>query len=783
MSFSAKVHEPLEALEDPSGRSIFIGRSQAIHRKYGREGALLLGSVAEEKRGGDFVYVDALMPHTVAIVGSKGSGKSYSLGIIAEEMVTKNPNVAVVIVDPIGIYWSMKFPNHEQKEIEELVRMGLQPKGVDGVRVFVPAGVSNTLPRDTYDRAFSLRPADLTVDDWCITFGIDRFSPTGLLLEKALEKVAVGYVNVDDKKISAKPQSYGIDDVVNCLEKDKDLASKAKGFKIETRRAIVSRFEAAKAWGVFSAEGTSLNELCREGEVSVIDVSFLDEKVTALVIGILARKILSARKLATRKTAVKRLGASAEELLETGIPPTWLFIDEAHTLVPSGGAKTAASDSLIEYVKLGRQPGCSLVMATQQPAAIDPKVISQLDILLCHKLVFDDDIKAVFKRIPSAIPKEYGQRFIRTLPIGFCLVGDRSDTTSRIFAAQIRPRFSQHEGRESRAVQFEEGISPGQIEQTLVSIVSKQVHDYGRVSSGKVEDLVNTINKRYKSSIRPDAVVQKVLGDTAFVYEDEAIILKGYSQKEDETPGAAEKRNATVQAFRAVLPVDAAKKMVLNARRGKLLGLFGDDETVKDFHLEYWPIYRVEYDRYQGSAFKRSVCFVDGMTGELLRGGKSLDSTRGLGKLTAMNKHKRRIVIALRKGKKASAKGLAGVLGITEAAVRTNAEELVSAGVLQAFDDKGSRAYATREKFDIPDAITEPEYSSVESASLMEEATGRVAEPRVPRESAEDVPSIWGEVKIRGVGFVYRPVFRATLASRSGNRNFVVDALTGKRVK
>jgi hypothetical protein len=177
----------------------------------------------------------------------------------------------------------------------------------------------------------------------------------------------------------------------------------------------------------------------------------LEDNVSALVIGILARRILAARKLSTRKEAAKKFKTmDVDELLEIEIPPTWLFIDEAHTLIPSGNVRTPATTALAEYVKQGRRPGCSLVFATQQPSAIDAKVLSQLDLLITHKLVFDDDIKAVYRRAPTIIPMQYKRsNFIKTMPIGVGMVADRSEETSRAFVMRIRPRMSQHEGREA----------------------------------------------------------------------------------------------------------------------------------------------------------------------------------------------------------------------------------------------------------------------------------------------------------------------------------------------
>ncbi len=791
MSFKPKVNGRLDALEDLAGRSIFIGRAQSAHRKYGREGALLLGSVAEEERFGEFVYLDALGPHVVFISGARGSGKSYSLGVIAEELNSKNPNVAVVIIDPIGIYWSMKYPNQDDGELDSLIRMGLAPRGVDGVNVFVPYGVRQTLPKDTYDKVYALRPADLTVDDWCLTFDIDRFSPTGLLMEKAIEKVAQGYIDKENKKVHAKEGDYGIDDIVNVLQNDKELTGKVKGFKTESRRALISRFEAAKSWGVFTKDGTSLVALCKEGEVSVIDVSFLDERVTSLVIGILARKILNARKLATRKTAMKRLSVDMDTVLETEIPPTWLFIDEAHTLIPSGSSKTAATDPLIEYVKQGRRPGCSLVFATQQPAAIDTRVLSQLDILLCHKLIFDDDLKAVFKRMPTDIPKEYSSRFIKSLPIGSCLVGDRSDHTNRAFTLSIRPRFSQHEGRETRSVEFEEGIKPDEIEKALVKMVRKQVTDFKRVNTKKVDQLVLTINKRYKTSVKAKNVIDTLLKDDCVIDGQHLMLREVFDREQEIENGELTPEEApivigegTMFSFRPEVSGDDARTIVKKKQKSKLFGLIGKEERLDSFGLEYWPVYKIAYDRYEQRGFRRAHCYVDAMTGELLRAGRNgFDSTTNLSILLGMSRNKRKICMKLRRAKKATAKGLAGLASVTETTARTNADDLVSEGVLKELKDGRASEYSLKMRLDLPETILDSAHAALESEYVMEEATGKLVQPRIDRDSVSDVPSIWGEVRVKEISFVYRPVYCARLSSVDGHRDMYIDGLSKNEIK
>lgn len=389
-------------------------------RKYGDEKVLFVGGTGEEN-----FYIDSIKPHVVFICGARGSGKSYTMGVIVEELAMKNDAVASIVVDPIGVFWSMKSPNKVEKEIELLAKWELEPRGFDNIRVLVPIGAKN-IPKQSYDGFFSIKSSELTASDWAFSFGVERFSPAGLLIDNAIQKAG---------------EDYTIDDLIRVISTDTGLKSKEKGFSKQTRRGIISRLESAKFWGVFSNKATPLEYVAMPGTVTILDVSFLEEPVAALVVGILSRKALSRRKMESRKEALGQ---------RVSFPPIWLFIDEAHVMVPKD-RKTAASDSIIEYVKQGRRPGCSIVLATQQPSAINSEVLSQLDMMFVHQLVFSDDIKAVSKRMPAAMPPEWNVNFIRKLRIGQAIVGDRETTKVALMGA--RPRMSQHEGRSTLAVE------------------------------------------------------------------------------------------------------------------------------------------------------------------------------------------------------------------------------------------------------------------------------------------------------------------------------------------
>ena len=739
MAFKVSSDEDLTLLEGDSG--FFIGRKKSVFEKYGEEGGLLIGRVLDEQGFQKRVYLDGLSPHVVFISGARGSGKSYSLGVIAEELVLKNPNVASVVIDPIGIFWSMRFPNRDPKELSVLSDWGLEPTGIDNMRVFVPYGVRNTVPRNTYDRLFSLKPSELNVDDWCLTFGIERFSPSGLLLEKAIEKAREKYGD------------FSLEELIKVIETDKELTSKDKGYKSDSRRALVSRLEAAKSWGVLSKEGTSLAEICKPGVISIIDTSFLDENVSSLVIGMLARKILNARKLVTRQETMGGFVEmnDLEEVVEKDIPPTWLFIDEAHTLIPSGSSKTAATNSLIEYVKQGRRPGCSLVFATQQPSAIDTRVLSQLDLLLCHKLVFDEDVKAVLKRMPTSLPKEFTKSgFVKKLPIGVCLVGDRSDETSRAFVMQVRPRLSQHEGREVNTNE-EKKIDIESVKKLLIDLVYKKMTVTGKLRLSKVDDFVDLISKRYGVKIDSSEIINSV------VREKEAEVNEGFLV----IPGFEKKKRIKELGLKAVelkTSKEEALEYAEKHRRKKKFGFIGKEEKVKEVDLVYEPLFKLEVQVKTRSGFEKKVIYVDESLELLYKGRKGVEKTEGVADLLSLNSKKVSVLRALEKTR--DLKKLSSLTGLNAQVIGRTLSDLARSGFVEKKDDGN---FVLKRRFDVP---------SFENYSLVlseeEPRSTLVNDFEVDEKLVKKIPIILEDAKVLSISRLLKPVWRIVYSNETG---------------
>jgi len=824
-----KVKPSLEFLMSQKGHA-YIGRKKSVLAQYGEEAGLYVGRVKEKDKEGTDVYLDGLNPHVVFVCGARGSGKSYVLGVVAEELAIKNKNVGIVVVDPIGVFWSMKHPNKEAKELNLLAKWDMMPRGLDNIKVFIPVGMKESVPKSTYDAVFSIQPSLLTAEDWCLTFGIDRFSPTGLLMEKGIAKVKSGYTSIDGtKEIRGKQNTFSLNDLVKCFEDDAELNDREKGYKADSIRALVSRFDAAKNWGIFDDKGTSLGLLSRAGQMTILDTSFLDDSVSALVVGIFARRILAARKLGTRREAAGQFEEEPDmqEIVELNIPPTWLFIDEAHTLIPGGNAKTPASSALVEYVKQGRRPGCSLVFATQQPSAIDSRVLSQLDIIMAHKLVFDDDIKAIYKRTPTIVPGTYKKsNFIKTLPIGTALTGDRSETTSRAFVMNIRPRMSQHEGRDAETVEVKQEMDQDKVENLAVNIVKRQLEKDPSIRTESIQETIDTLNNTYKKSIGL-ATILEMLNQKGIIEKEGKVFTKKVLEEIEEEALAEKEKEAELEADQnpelakkdanihgqKKLPKDvlefenelseieekveltALKQAIEETQARKLLAsmaekkfLFLDNEILDRLTLKHAQIYKVRYKYFSHKdAFHEGEAFINSLTGEFIQDDRgTLRESKGLPIFLDLNESET-TVLKLVAEKKRTIKETAILMKMEEGNAKRLLEGLTKKGLIGKVIDEKKNEIFTHGKIEmelppnplheILPTIGKRPITEIDSAVLLPPV---MSEKEIP----ELLKKLWGNIAVKEITHIFLPIWEGVLKKKTGEERIVmIDGINGKIVK
>jgi DNA helicase HerA-like ATPase len=385
---------------------------------------IILGTDVET---GQPIPIRADRSQRILVCGKTGTGKSYTLGVMIEELAGIGSDI-VVVVDGQGIFWTMAEPNPVSRETDGLWGFDRAPRGFP-VNLMVPGDpVERFGGRDILDemerrgiqvQGLRLNPSDLTPEMWCELFDLDINELQGILLFKAVRQCW--------KRLG---RDFLIDDVSAEVMRLAALD--------QTKEAVLRRMEMATDWQIFEESAyREIWEILRPDAINVLDLSVIAQGrygLRNLVIAVLANFIFRKRTIARRREA---LGLASDT------KKFWLVIDEAHNFCPSGRS-TLAKEILIRWAKEGRQPGLSLIVASQQPAAIDSEILTQCGIRVVHRITSREDFKAVDALSQDYLAEGLPTRIKQLAGPGQTLVID--DERESIVLAQVRPRQSLHGG-------------------------------------------------------------------------------------------------------------------------------------------------------------------------------------------------------------------------------------------------------------------------------------------------------------------------------------------------
>lgn len=374
------------------------GRHYLLGNKGDGHSSLNIGRyLALDGSSGAPVLLDVMKPHAVVICGKRGYGKSYTMGVLIEEFArlpeAVRKNFSVVVLDTMGIFGSLAGP-----------------EGI-GARLFSPLPFLDDMPPGTLP--FEVPTGSLSVYDYCELLGIDPLSSQGAALIGAISRA-------QEFSIESLAADIGSSDVPP-----------------DVRSAVCSLLAMVSSWGLFSPRA-SFAPLLARGSINVIDLSGYghDPGIKACAVASLARALYDRRVRARRHEAE----AGSRE-----IPLIWLMIDEAHMFLEPG---TGTGKVLVnEWLRQGRQPGLSLVLATQRPSALGYDVLSQADVILCHRLTLRDDVEALERARPLYVKEPVSEALARLGPArGAAIVVD--DATESYHVIKIRQRRTRHGGGE-----------------------------------------------------------------------------------------------------------------------------------------------------------------------------------------------------------------------------------------------------------------------------------------------------------------------------------------------
>ena len=444
--------------------------------------AIFIGKHAEA--GNQNVWMDVRGAHVLYVMGKRRSGKTYTLGALAEGLVSKSwvnqgeVTPAVLILDTMNVFLTMPFAVQDtlSESNPDLLatRRWRLPAEHNTPVLYAPAG--SETPPGVVAQPITLRASDLASEEWCGLFEVDPFvDPMGHLIATVYAKLSSdGGTDIGTGQPIPPRPHFTIPDMIDMLDRDREI----DGFAAETRNALSRRLRTLDRMSLFGDQGLDVRDLFAPGQVTVLLLRDLDTDMRNVLVSLVVKRSMRLRahseqferlvpvhrdradRLAATDPAqaAKEAAAAAEceERALEGLPRSWIIIDEAHNYIPAHGS-VPSKRPLKKYVDEGRNLGLSIVVATQQPSGLDPSIQRNADMLLIHALSHQDDIGAARGMINAAVPDEVvlddkykhaGQRafeaMVRNLPVGYAVAS--TDRANRLFPVNIRPRTTIHGG-------------------------------------------------------------------------------------------------------------------------------------------------------------------------------------------------------------------------------------------------------------------------------------------------------------------------------------------------
>jgi hypothetical protein len=226
---------------------------------------------------------DVVSTH-LAILASTGSGKSYTAGVIVEELMQPHNGAAVLIVDPHGEYHTMQSIHAHEKFASNGYKPEVKIYTPDKIKVrfstLTEADVRYLLPEGTSDKmTHFLSQAFRSLHE---KHKAENAPITPTLITICATKLTNRNTATNRKKTAAANVS-SIDGLLWRMD---------------------SRFDRPDT--IFSAsEQIELNELFRPGRCTILQLSDIEQHEQQVIVGTLLRRINKARMMATRGEAPK----------------------------------------------------------------------------------------------------------------------------------------------------------------------------------------------------------------------------------------------------------------------------------------------------------------------------------------------------------------------------------------------------------------------------------------------------------------------------------------------
>ena len=336
------------------------------------------------------VYLDLnkLLTKHASILAKSGSGKSFTSGVLVEEILDKE--IPVIIIDPHGEYSSLK---EKSDNIENLLKFGLKPKD--------------------YKNRIKIYSPNTTDNPECIPLKLSNYDLSSQeilhILPAKLSNVQLGLLYSSLKEIN----KIDFNQLILELEMEENAA----------KYSLINIIKYLNKLNLFSDAPTSLQELISPGKCSIINLKGVEQELQEVIVYKLVKDLFEERK-------------------KGNIAPFFLVIEEAHNYLPERSFGEAKSSKILrQCASEGRKFGLGMAVISQRPSRLDKSVISQCSTQIILKVTNPNDLRAIGNSVEGLTYES--EKEIMNLPIGTALITGIAELPLFV---DIRPRKTRHGG-------------------------------------------------------------------------------------------------------------------------------------------------------------------------------------------------------------------------------------------------------------------------------------------------------------------------------------------------
>ena len=353
------------------GNPVYLAPDDLVEKffSYPEEEGLHIGYLISRPRVKVKVSINGFRRH-VAIIAQTGAGKSYTLGVLLEELLKKG--ATIVVIDPHADYVFLSR-DREGIRIEEYADRVIVFRNPNSTGRYSEKDIDNLKP-------LTFKFAELSPDEVADIAGVsESYTRIRAAFRNAIERLR------EDENLK---DSYGPQDLIDKL---KEFSRTSKDKDANYTGALNYALNLSKV-KVFGNRTTPIEDVLRPFHASILDLSGLNDASQDYIVYRVLSEIVDLR-------------------MRNMFPwPVFVFVEEAHRFVPYR-RKTRSSEIIKTIAAEGRKFGVFLTLVTQRPSKIDQDALSQCNSQIILRITNPTDQKAV-----QTASEQLGESLMQDLP-------------------------------------------------------------------------------------------------------------------------------------------------------------------------------------------------------------------------------------------------------------------------------------------------------------------------------------------------------------------------------